>query len=157
MAWKLLAQSDSLDTLGDDVIEDMELPKGTRVRITMDFIMPVGYFFDLPGAEYIFRPVMPEGVDLIDVHSNGAWGAIVEGRVDPAWLIPLLTSVKFWAGVSLLAIGISIALGIIVSWVRADGEFPGAGIRDIIKWSAIGIAGVLGIKIFSDLSRRRET
>ncbi len=156
MAWRLLAESDSIDTLGDDVIEDMELPKGTRVRITMDLILPVGYFFDLPGAEYIFRPIMPEGVDLIDVHSKGAWGVVVEGEVDPAWLIPLLTSVKFWAGVSLLAIGISIALGIIVSWVRADGEFPGVGIVNIIKWGAIGVVGVMGIKIVSDLARRRE-
>lgn len=157
MAWRFLAASDSLETFGDDVTEDMELPKGTRVRITMDFIMPVGYFFDLPGAEYIFRPVMPEGVDLIDVHSNGAWGAIVEGRVDPAWLIPLLTSVKFWAGVSLLAIGISVALGILVGWVRGDVEFPGADIKDIVKWGAIGAIGVFGIKLFSELAGRRET
>jgi len=156
MAWKLLAQSSSFDTFGDDVTEDMELPKGTRVRITMDFNLPVGYLFNLPGAKYIFRPVMPEGIDLIDVHDNGAWGAIVEGEADPAWLIPLLGSVKFWAGVSLLTIGVSIALGIIVSWVRADGEFPGAGIRDIIKWGAIGVVGVMGIKLLSDLSRRRE-
>lgn len=156
MAWTLLAESSSLETFGDDIAEDMELPKGTRVRITMDFKLPVGYFFNLPGAEYIFRPIMPEGVELVDVHDNGAWGAVVEGEADPVWLIPLLTSIKFWAGVSLLAIGITFALGMIVSWVRGDAEFPGAGIRDIAKWAAIGAIGVFGIKFFSELARRRK-
>lgn len=154
MAWKLVAESDSLETFGDDVVEDMELPKGTRVRITMNFHLPVGYFFNLPGAEYIFSPVMPEGIELIDVHANGAWGAIVEGVADPAWLIPLLTSVKFWAGVSLFSIGIAFALGIIISWVKGDIKLPGVDIGNIIKWGAVGIAGVLGIKLLSDLVKK---
>jgi len=155
MAWKFLAASDSFETFGDDVTEDMELPKGTPIRITMKFYLPIGYFFNLPGAEYLFRPVMPEGVDLVDVRANGAWGAIVEGVADPVWLIPLLTSIKFWAGISLFAIGVAFALGVITSWIRADGDFPGVGIGDIIKWGAIGVIGVLGIKLASDLAKRR--
>ncbi len=156
MAWTFLAASDSFDTFGDDVTEDMELPKGTRICITMDLKLPVGYFFNLPGAEYLFRPVMPEGVELIDVHDNGAWGVIVEGEVDPAWLIPLLTSIKFWAGISLFAIGIAFALGMITSWIRGDAQFPGPGIRDIVKWGAIGTIAVLGIKFLSERRREKE-
>lgn len=160
MAWELLAQSDSIETLGDDVIEDMELPKGTRVRITMDLILPVGYFFNLPGAEYIFRPFMPEGVELIDVHANGAWGATVEGVVDPAWLLAILGFIKMhWLAVSLITIGITFGLAELIKSIRFSGDVPSLAenIATIVKWSAIGVFGVLGIKIVSDLARRRET
>jgi len=158
MAWTLLAQSDSIETLGDDVIEDMELPKGTRVRVTMDLILPVGYFFNLPGAEYIFRPFMPEGVELIDVHSNGAWGAIVEGVVDPAWLLAVLGFIKVhWLAISLITIGITFALSELIKSIRFNGDVPSlaANIATIVKWGAIGAVGVAGIKLLSDLSRRQ--
>lgn len=160
MAWTLLAASDSIETLGDDVFEDMELPKGTRVRVTMDFNLPVGYFFDLPGAEYIFRPVMPEGVDLIDVHSNGAWGAVVEGVVDPALLLAILGFIKVhWLAISLITIGITFGLTELIKAIRFDGDVPSfaENIATIVKWGAIGAIGVSGIKFLSELARRRET
>lgn len=160
MAWRLLSQSDSIQTLGDDVIEDMELPEGTRVRVTMNFIMPIGYLFDLPGAEYIFRPMMPEGIDLIDVHSNGAWSAIIEGLVDPAWLIAALAFIKVhWLAISLITIGVTFGLAELIKSIRFDGDVPSlaTNIATIVKWSAIGAVGVLGIKLLSDLSRRRES
>lgn len=157
MAWKLLAQSDSIETLGDDVIEDMELPKGTRVRVTMDFKLPVGYFFDLPGAEYIFRPMMPEGIDLIDVHSNGAWGAIVEGVVDPAGLLAALAFIKVhWLGISIVTILGTFALTALILAIKLSADIkPFVNIAKIVKWSVIGVIGVMTIKIGSDLARRR--
>lgn len=158
MAWKLLAESDSITTLGDDIVEDIELPKGTRVRIAMDFILPVGYFFDLPGAEYIFRPIMPEGIELIDVHANGAWGATIEGTVDPAWLLATLAFIKVhWLVISLITIGITFALAELIRSIRFSGDVPSLAenIATIVKWGAIGVVGVLGIKLVSDLAKRR--
>jgi len=157
MAWKLLAESDSIETLGDDIVEDIELPKGTRVRIAMDFILPVGYFFDLPGAEYIFRPIMPEGIELIDVHANGAWGATIEGAVDPPWLLASLAFIKVhWLVISLITIGITFALAELIRSIRFSGDVPSLAenIATILKWGALGVVGVLGVKLVSDLAKR---
>ena len=160
MSWKTLAQADSLEALGEDVIDDFELPHGTKVRWVLDLNVPVGYAFSLPGAEYLFRPMMPEGIELTDVRTNGHWGAIIEGDVDPAWLIAALAFVRVhWLAISLIAIGLGFVLAEIIKAVRFDGDFesPLASFSEILKWGAIGLIGVMGIKLISETMAKRKS
>ena len=111
MAWKKVAEGRSFTDL-EELVSDMELPKGSKVRVVMDTSMP--WLFDMAGAEWVFKPFVPEGLDLLDVYGEGNQG-IVDMEADPAWLLAVLAFIKaHW-----LAIIISgFVLTVIVSFIR---------------------------------------
>ncbi|GAJ23144.1 unnamed protein product, partial [marine sediment metagenome] len=52
--WQTVAEGASFAELRS-LVGDMELPKGTRVKVVMDLKVPVGWAFDAPWAEWLFR------------------------------------------------------------------------------------------------------
>ena len=90
MAWVKVAEGISLGDL-EVAIADMELQKGDRLKIIMN--TPAPWLFDVAGAEHIFKPFMPPGMDLVDVWGEGNQG-IVEMEADPAWLVAVLLFMK---------------------------------------------------------------
>jgi len=55
--WQTVAQGTSLLDLRE-TISDMQLPKGSRMRIQMDTSLP--WLFDMAGAELAFLPFIPD-------------------------------------------------------------------------------------------------
>ena len=112
--WEEVAQGVNIWDL-QSTVGEMELPKGSKVKVVMDLKLPLGWFFDAAGAEWIFKPFIPDGMELIDVYGEGNQG-IVEMEADPAWLLAILAFIKAnWltliiAGVFLTAIIASIII-----------------------------------------------
>lgn len=159
MAWTLIAESDRIETLGEDLVEDFELPEGTPVRIVMELNFPLGYAFSLPGAELIFRPFMPEGVRLIDVHGDGWWRAVVEGEIEGTWVGAILAFIKLhWLAVSLITIGIIWGMAELIKAIRFEANVPGPleNLATIIKWGSIGALGIFGMKLLSDYLAKKK-
>ena len=87
--------------------------------------MPVARAFDLAGAEWIFRYNMPEGLDLVDVHSDGDSKVVIEAEADPVWLLAIPAFIKaHWIAISLLSIGIMIGLSALVRSVSVLVKSP---------------------------------
>ena len=91
MAWETVAQGSLTDL--QSLVGDMELPKGTRVKVEFDLSLPVGWAFDLPGAELAFRGMAPEGMGVVDVWGEGKKG-YVEMEAAPAWLVAVLAFIS---------------------------------------------------------------
>ena len=84
--WQKVAEADSFSKLRA-LVADREMKKGQRMQVVMDFAVPgVAKAFDSWGAESIFNPFVPDGMDLVDVYEKGGKG-IVEMEADPVWLV----------------------------------------------------------------------
>ena len=106
MSWQTVAEGtwDDIKTY----VENRELQKGERMRVIMTLNMPVGHAFDLAGMEHVFSPMMPIGMDLVDVWGEGSRTAVVEMEADPAWLIPAVAFVA--ANWKVIAISVGVVL-----------------------------------------------
>lgn len=158
MAWETVAESDSLEGLGQALTEDMELPKGTKIRFVMQLIAPIGFVFSLPGMELLFRPFIPGGIDLVDVHGHGTWGAMIECEADPAWLIAVLAFVRaHWLAISLISIGLAWGLAELIKSIRCDVDRPAPleSLASIIKWGSIGAICIGGLVLLSKVVKRQ--
>lgn len=137
--WQTVAEGTSLYNLSE-TIADMELTKGTKIKVVMDLKWPVAWAFDVAGAELIFKPFIPDGVDLIDVYGEGNKG-IVDMEADPIWLGAFVLFIKtHW-----LAIAIALfTLGILISFITIAIKVP--AIAQIPIWLVVGaIGGAVGI------------
>lgn len=144
MPWITVAEGTSIATV-EARVSNFELPKGTQIRFIMQLSMPVAPAFDLAGAELIFRPMMPEGVDLIDVHGEGWRTVVIDAESDPAWLLAILVFIKaHWIALSLIAIGITFTLGVLVAAFKMEALVGVVGgVANIMMWTVIGL-GIVG-------------
>ena len=122
MFWETIAEGPGIRELR--VIEEKRLPKGTHVRFVIKVRTPAGIptarVFDLPGAEAVFRPLMPEGLELLDVHSPDDYETgVVEARVVAN---PIVTTSSIVAFIAANWFKIAVALGIIILAIRVDAE-----------------------------------
>jgi len=134
MSWKVAAEGASFSEL-EQTIADMELPKGTRMRVIMD--TPVSWVFDMAGAELAFKPFVPDGMELIDVYGEGGQG-IVEMEADPAWLVVTLAFIKaHWLAIIIAGF----VLALIVQFIRVMIEVPAWAQPPI--WLLVGAAVIV--------------
>ena len=144
MAWQTVAEGASITEL-KQLVSDMELPKGSKVRVVMN--TPVPWLFDVAGAELAFRPFIPDGLDLIDVYGEDDKG-IVDMEADPAWLIAVLAFIKaHWLAIIIAGF----VLTVIVSFIRVMVEVATAS--SVFPAIYIIIAAVIVVGIL--LSRRK--
>ena len=146
MGWKTVAEGTSISNL-EQTIADMELRKGTRIRVVMDTWAP--WVFDVAGAELVFKPFVPDGLDLVDVWGESGQG-IVEMEADPARLVAVIVFIKaHWLAITLAGL----ALATIISFISIIIKVP--TVAQIPIWLLIGAAaGIVGLVI---LSRRVPT
>lgn len=117
--WVTVAEGVSLSDLSATVA-DMELPKGTKMMVVMDLKFPVGWAFDVAGAEWLFKPFTPDGMDLIDVYGEGSQG-FVEMEADPAWLVAVLAFIRaHWLAITIAGL----ALALIISFISVMIKLP---------------------------------
>ena len=115
MAWQTVAEGINIWDL-KATVADMELPKGTKVRVVMD--TPVPWLFDIVGAELVFKPFIPDDLKLIDVYGENGQG-IVDMEVDPAWLVATLAFIKaHWLAITIAGIILTAIVTFIVVLIK---------------------------------------
>jgi len=136
--WVTVAEGTSLYNLRATVA-DMELPKGAKIKVVMDTWMP--WLFDVAGAELLFKPFVPEGVDLIDVYGEDSQG-IVDMEADPAWLVAVVAFMKaHWLAITIAGIALTALISFITVMIKMPkaAQIPVA----LLVGAAIGIIGLL--------------
>lgn len=134
--WVTVAEGTNLLDL-TQTVADMELIKGTKIRAVIDLTLPLGWAFDVAGAELIFQPFMPEGVDLVDVYGEGSKG-YVDMEADPVWLVAFLAFLKaHWLAITIAGL----ALTAIIAFITILVKFP--VVAQVPIWLILGaVAGV---------------
>lgn len=151
-----VAEAGSFEEL-KEIMPDLVIPKGERVRFVMELNQPVAPAFNMPGAELLFRAVIPEGLTLIDVRGEGWTTAIVECESDPIHLAAIGAFLLLhWKALALIAIGITLALGFLILSIRVDATKAVEAIPEAAKWVAIGLFGAaaLGLTYLAIKKRR---
>ncbi|MBA7466247.1 hypothetical protein ES707_01424 [subsurface metagenome] len=150
-----VAEAGSFEEL-EGIMPDLDVPKGGRIRIIMELNQPVAPAFDLAGAEWLFGGIMPEGLDLIDIHGEGWTTVVIEGEADPVRLaaIPAFL-VAHWLGLSLAAIGITATLGFLLLAIKVDINKAIEAAPSVTKWLAIGAIGAAAIGLLAVVSKKR--
>lgn len=147
--WVKAASGTSPDRLRTH-IADRELEKDTPVRWILDFKVPgIVYAMDLWGAEAIFRPFVPDGLELVDVYERDGKG-YVDMKADPAWLLAVVGFVKaHWLGIVIAGFLITTAVKLISMWIKVvEAAFP---------WILLIIGAVVLLALMSPETRRKET
>ena len=141
MEWQTVAQGVSIWEL-EQTVADMYLPKGAKLRIVMDTW--ADWAFDIAGAELVFKPFIPEGLDLIDVYGENGQG-IVDMEADPVWLAAALVFIKaHWLAITIAGF----ALATLISFIYVMVKVP--AIVQIPFWLIVGaVAGVAGVLVLA--------
>jgi len=141
MEWQTVAQGVSIWEL-EQLVADMYLPKGAKLRIVMDTW--ADWAFDIAGAELVFKPFIPEGLDLIDVYGENGQG-IVDMEADPVWLAAALVFIKaHWLAITIAGF----ALATLISFIYVMVKVP--AIVQIPFWLIVGaVAGVAGVLVLA--------
>ena len=136
MAWRVVAEGTFSELR--QLIADREYPKGTKIRVEMRTIVP--WAFDVAGAELLFKPFVPAGVDLIDVYGEGEYGYADMVVDPPIALLPLLLAIAKWGTVVVVA---GYVLYLLVSFVRVLASPLAAAAMSFVIGAAVGIAGLI--------------
>lgn len=149
MAWTLVAQGNNFDDLSS-TIGEIYLPKGAKLRTEMTFGVPVVWHaMNLPGVHYLFKPFVPEGMDLVRVYGEDGKG-FVEMESDPAWLLAVLAFIKkTWFSIIIAGF----VIGVVITMIRIFALIPQT-IPHIPPIAWIALAGV-GIALLVAVMNRR--
>lgn len=141
--WQAVAEGTNIWDLKSTVGE-LELPKGSRIKVVMDLKLPLGWAFDIAGAELIFKPFTPEGVTLIDVYGEGSQG-IVELEADPAWLIPVLAFIKaHWLAITIAGFLLTAIIAAIIVLVKIA-VAPALPVAALAIGGGLALVGILAM------------
>lgn len=139
--WQVVAEGANIWDL-ESTIGELELPKGSKLKVIMDLKLPLGWAFDVAGAELIFRPFVPDGMMLIDVYGEGSQG-IVEMEADPAWLLAILAFVKaHWLAITIAGFVLTAIIASIIILVKIS-VAPTLPVAAIAIVGGLALAGVL--------------
>jgi hypothetical protein len=149
--WKTVATGASLNDL-ESTIGELQLPKGTPMKIYMD--TPVSWAFDAFGAELLFKPYVPDGMELVDVYEENGRG-VVEMEADPAWLLAVVAFIKaHWLAIVIAGFVLSFIVSAVIVSVRIPEEAIPETLGKFAMWAAIGIVGVVAVTKFAQSSYR---
>lgn len=140
MAWQTVAEGTNLLNLRS-TIGEMELPKGTRMKVIMDLKVPVGGMFNLAVADWLGRPFVPDGMEFIDVYGSGSQG-VIEMEADPAWLLAVVAFIKaHWIALTIAGF----VLWAIVSLITISVKAPALVQAPfwLIAGAALGVVGII--------------
>lgn len=146
--WQTVAGGTNIWDL-ESAVGELELPKGSRIRVVMDLKLPLAWAFDAAGAELIFRPFTPDGMALIDVYGEGSQG-IVEMEADPYWLLAFLAFVKaHWLAIIIAGFVLTVIIASIIVLVKI-------AVAPTLPVAAIAIGGGLALIGILAMMAKRE-
>lgn len=158
--YQLVAKASSFDELNTELAATGgQLYSGDKVRMILELNEPLAPAFNLAGAELIFSQVMPEGLILDDVHGEGWSTVIIEAHATSPPLAAIgVWLAANWVWVTLGAIGIAVALGVLiysVSFLVLSVRSPET-ISKTAMWVAIGVGGlaVIGLIFYASQKKR---
>ncbi|GAI15661.1 unnamed protein product [marine sediment metagenome] len=129
--WQTVAEGINLTDL-EAVVADMQLPKGTKMKVVIDLTLPLGWAFDVVGAEWIFQPFVPAGMELVDVYGKGSQG-IVEMEADPAWLVAVIAFIKaHWLAITIAGFALALIIAFITVLVKVPASYRGGSPKIIL-------------------------
>ena len=149
MAWVTIMESESVEGFVEATPAVEDLPAGTTFRIVVDTVVPIAPLLDIPWfSEWLAGQLLGYDAEVLEVYNVGWYELVIEMKalgVDPVTIAILVI-----AGLA--------ALAAVIYSIRMDADLPDffANLATIVKWGAIGGVGVLGIKLLSDVARRRE-
>lgn len=119
-------------------VEDMDLPKGTKVRIVMD-VNGFDHIFDMAGAELFFKPFVPDEMKLVDVWGENGQG-IVELEAEGVWITAVIAGLPVWSWIVIAGLTLAVIIAYIVILVKVPvlAAFP-AG---LLIGAAVAIVGL---------------
>ena len=147
MDWQVVAEGTNIWDL-ESTIGELELPKGSKLKVVINLKFPIGWIFDIAGAELIFRPFTPDGMELIDVYGEGSQG-IIDMEADPAWLLGILAFIKaHWLAITIAGFVLTaiIASIIILAKIAIAPTLPVATIAIVGGLAIVGILAVMAAK-----------
>ena len=147
--WQEVARGTNLSNLQLEV-GDMELPKGTKMRVEM--VCPgFDWLFDVAGAEWAFKSVVPDGMELIDVYGENGRG-IVDMEADPAWLVAVWVFIKaHWIALTIAGVLIWTVVSLIIISIK----FPAVAAIPITLLVGVAI-GIVGLTLLASRSPPRK-
>lgn len=143
--WMVLAQGSSVEEFEACRPSIEELPKGTRIRLTVEtpWYIPIAPLADLFFAEIMASWFIDEtGCAITDVEGIGANTIIVHMEADPGWVIPLILAIAVIVG----------GIAIIISVIKLEADVPA-----MFRWGSyavIAASTALGLAIIYKLFRR---
>ncbi len=148
--YQVVAQATSLAGL-KNVLTTMKLNPGDKVLVTMDLKLPMGWAFDAAGAELLFKPLMPDHMNLIDV-----WGEDSVGYVEMEATSPPLAAVLAFISNHWLAILIAGAVIAALVFLVTVSVKTAVSIAQTPTWvvASLVIAGIalLGLAVYKGVS-----
>lgn len=147
MEWQEVAKGTNIWDL-ESTVGELKLSKGSKLRVIIDLKLPLGWAFDMAGAELIFKPFIPDGMTLIDVYGEGSQG-IIDMEADPAWLLAILAFIKaHWLVIMIAGFVLTAIIASIIILVKI-------AIAPTLPVAAIAIVG--GLVLMGILLARRQT
>lgn len=139
--WIIAAEGTSIWDL-ESTVGELSLPKGSRIKVVMDLRLPLGWAFDMAGAESLFKPFAPGGTKVIDVYGEGSTG-IVEMEADPVWLLGFLAFIKaHWIAIMIAGFVLTVIIMSIIVLVKIA-VAPALPIAAIAIIGALAIGGII--------------
>jgi len=145
MAWELVAQGtpDTFQPTG--AIDD--LPHGTQIKLEVDTLPGLAYLANIWGAEWVIQQFIAADVTITNAYSVGNNRVVAEGYVSsPVAVTTIVLVVLAVLGIA----GIAYIIHELRLWAKTGVPGPW-DLATIVKWGAIGVIGVLGIKLASQL------
>ncbi len=155
-----VAQAGSFDELNTKLAATGgRLNSGDRVRFMLQLKEPLAPAFNLAGAELIFSRIMPKGLILDDVRGEGFTTVIIEAHATSPQLAAIGAWLAAnWVWVTLGAIGITVALGVLVASaaflvlsIHAPEVIP-----QTAMWIGLGLGGLTAIGLIAYATRKKR-
>ena len=136
---------------------------------------PFADAFDLAGAELIFKKFMPPGLRLLDVRGRGRHEVVIrtevvggntaeagQGTAEMGFVFTLGAVGNFiaanWLGISLVTIGLTFALGLLVASITGKGVLGDPkGAADALAKGALVAVVVAGVIFFITRPKKGRT
>jgi len=133
MTWTTIMQGNSLEEFKTCTPTIADLPKGTKLQLTINTTIPVAPIANVLGAEWLAEQLLGNDCRVIDVRSEGWYKVIVD--MEALGLHPVI--------IGMLIAAALFAFGFAIAYVVLEGEVPAP--LGWIKWAAIGLVVIAAL------------
>lgn len=150
--WEKVAEGVGIFDL-HSVVGEVELTKGTQMKVTMDLKVPVGGMFNWAVADWLAQRFVPDGMVFVDAYGEGSEG-VIEMEADPAWLLAVVAFIEaHWVALTIAGFALWLIISLITISVKVPPVAQIPSVAQIPFWLLAGAAiGVVGIIV---LGRRK--
>lgn len=139
--WEVVAQGVNIWDL-QVTVANMELTKGSKMKVIMDLKLPIGGMFNWAVADWLAQRFVPDGMEFVDAYGEGSEG-VIEFEADPAWLLAILAFIKaHWLALTIAGLLLTAIIASIIILVKVA-VAPTLPIATLAIVGGIILAGIL--------------